>query len=663
MIRILFFLVFFPLLTLGQPPLDQNHYRDSLQSVVQNKQLGDSSRAQANYFLSSHYGKNDVAKAKAYLKDANKLAKKYPYLLAGAPFYEAYMLPDGDDRTLILYKKADSMLAKFPTTAAYIFRSKVWLNYASNLQFQDKQVEMVDIILNKAIPLAIKGKDNILLSYMYADLATSMSNIAQHEQAATYYLKAVEGLKNVKSKSSRIPSVYIAAASSFCQSDKFKQAGIMLAEANKRLLPYPKSTAYPEYYTVESIYLNGISKPKEAIKSAEKGLALAKELQMDYLITGLLFEKMHSFKLLNDYKAAEKIFNELRDEKTFQSFSNSRKWAYKLIAEAYAGGKQFPKAYYWMQQYNEINDSISNSQLNNQINELEARYRSQENLNKITVLKSQKDEAEFRAENNRLMNWLFATAGLFFLVLLLLVILNQRQSRQLASQEMISYQQQLKELAQQKQLQVSSALIEGEERERKRIARDLHDGLGGMLAGTKLHLAALLQQSEHSESGEKGAAIIEQIDHTLSELRRIAKNMMPETLVKFGLERAILDLCISSATPRLKIDFQSFGIREDLPEKTQSMIYRIIQEILSNAIRHASASTIMIQCSQNENIFLITAEDDGNGFDIDSEKNKTGMGLDNIKNRVEYLNGRLDLSSTLQEGTVINIELDVYKAS
>jgi signal transduction histidine kinase len=93
------------------------------------------------------------------------------------------------------------------------------------------------------------------------------------------------------------------------------------------------------------------------------------------------------------------------------------------------------------------------------------------------------------------------------------------------------------------------------------------------------------------------------------------------------------------------------------------MIYRIIQEILANAVRHASASSIMLQCSQNGDVFLITAEDDGRGFEFDAQGAAPGMGMSNIKNRVEYLNGKLELNSIINEGTVINIELDVCSTS
>lgn len=662
MIRLLGLLILFPLLAIGQMPIKEKRYLDSLRGVVQNKDLGDSSRALANYFLSGFFSKTDLKQAKFYLKAANKLAKAHPFLLAGEPFYEAAFLPVDDERALILYKKADSMLAKFMTDEAYLFRSKIWLNYASVLQLNDKQTEAVNTIISKSIPLTKKGKGDVLLSFMYADLATLLSNIGQNKQSKVYYSMAIEGLKKAKSKSSRVAAVYVEASSTLCLLEEYKQAATMLDEARKRLIPFPESPINSHFYAAESMYLNRISNYKEALISADKGLALATELHTEYMNHGLLLEKLESFSKLNNYRAAEKVFKELQQDETFQSLSNVRKNAFKKIAEVYAADKQFPNAYFWMEQYSRLNDSISESNIKKEINEMEVRFRNQENLHNISMLKSQKAKAEYSAKNNRLMSWLLAVVVLFFLLLLFLVLLNYQKSRRLAQQEKISYKQQLKELAQQEQLQVSSALIEGEERERKRMARDLHDGLGGLLAGVRLHLSALFQQTSAPASATK-TAIISQVDSSLTELRRIAKNMMPETLIKFGLERAILDLCMSYSAPEMKIEFQSFGIQKDLPEKTQIMIYRIIQEILANAVRHASASTIMLQCSQNNNIFLITAEDDGKGFDTKQVISKAGMGLENIKARVEYLNGKLDLSSKHNEGTIINIELDVCKTS
>jgi len=660
---LLTFLLLLPVFAGAQMPLNENRYSDSLQRVADNRETGDSSRAHANYLLTGFFGDRDKKKARLYLQEANRLAKPFPYLVAGSPFYEAYLFEDGSSQSMELYKKADRQLSRFHDKATYIWRAKIWLNYASMLQFHDKQAEMVSTIINKAIPLAKKGGNPVLLSFMYADLATILSNIGQLKESRTYYSLAIQGLEHSKHHSSRFASVYVGATYTLCQLSLFKEAGIMLDKARKQLSPYPRSSAYPDFYATESMYYNKTGSHEMAIQSAEKGLVLAKELKLDYMIQGLMVEKLVALRQLKRYRQAMQEFALLQQDKIFQSLSEGRSEIYKMMSEVYAEEKQMDKAYHWMKRYSDMSDSISSSNLKKEIGEMEVRFRSEENLHKITVLKSQKANAEYEAGYNRLVIWLLASAVLFILTVGLLLMLNFKKSRRLALQESVNLQQQLRELAQQKQLQVSSALIEGEERERKRMARDLHDGLGGMLAGIKLHFAAMLQYPDRPVSSIGGAKVVEQLDQSLNELRRIAKNMMPETLIKFGLEKAIRDLCFSFASDKLEVDFQSFGIDEQLPEKKQIMIYRIIQEILANAVRHASASLIILQCSQNGDVFLITAEDDGQGFHLDAQQPVDGMGMSNIKNRVEYLNGKLELNSVINEGTVINIELDVCSTS
>jgi signal transduction histidine kinase len=106
--------------------------------------------------------------------------------------------------------------------------------------------------------------------------------------------------------------------------------------------------------------------------------------------------------------------------------------------------------------------------------------------------------------------------------------------------------------------------------------------------------------------------------------------------------------------------YNAYNIDAALPLSTQTMIYRMIQEIISNAVKHAGASVLLLQCSQEENSFFITVEDNGKGFDIDHQSE--GIGLKNIRNRVDYFNGNLNIESS-REGTVINIELHVAQQS
>jgi signal transduction histidine kinase len=135
---------------------------------------------------------------------------------------------------------------------------------------------------------------------------------------------------------------------------------------------------------------------------------------------------------------------------------------------------------------------------------------------------------------------------------------------------------------------------------------------------------------------------------------------MPESLLRFGLETALKDLCESVMTEPKYIDFQSFQIQPSLPLKTQLNVYRIVQELLNNAIRHSGASHIIIQCSQNQETFFITVEDNGKGFEVDLNvrADVKGLGLANVKKRVDFMKGRLQVESVIGNGTTIHIELN-----
>lgn len=154
---------------------------------------------------------------------------------------------------------------------------------------------------------------------------------------------------------------------------------------------------------------------------------------------------------------------------------------------------------------------------------------------------------------------------------------------------------------------------------------------------------------------------IAQLDGSIDELRRIARNMMPETLLRFGMKTALKELCDSLLTPSLQVEFQSYQLSENLPEVVQMNVYRIIQELITNAIKHGKASNILVQCSQNGSRIFITVEDNGSGFEQDKWHFKGGIGLKNNKNRIDYLQGKLEIESSVDEGTIVNVEVNVYE--
>jgi two-component system NarL family sensor kinase len=150
------------------------------------------------------------------------------------------------------------------------------------------------------------------------------------------------------------------------------------------------------------------------------------------------------------------------------------------------------------------------------------------------------------------------------------------------------------------------------------------------------------------------------LDNTIGDLRKVAQNLMPEALVKFGLQEALRDFCnsIQSSTD-IKVVYQQFGEKRKLNNTAEVFIYRMVQELVANILKHAKATEIMVQLMMDENSTSLTVEDNGKGFDLNTLQHKNGAGIRNINYRVQYLNGTLDIDTTPGSGTSVNIQLPI----
>lgn len=161
------------------------------------------------------------------------------------------------------------------------------------------------------------------------------------------------------------------------------------------------------------------------------------------------------------------------------------------------------------------------------------------------------------------------------------------------------------------------------------MAQDLHDGLGGLLSGVKLQLGAmkgnLILSEEHGLIFNNA---LSKLDESISEMRRVAHNMMPEALMKLGLQQALQDYCDSlSAGQAYKINCEFHGLENRMEPTIEIVVYRVVQELLNNAIKHSDASIILAQVMRNDNNLTITIEDNGKGFTMDEISILRGSGL------------------------------------
>lgn len=246
---------------------------------------------------------------------------------------------------------------------------------------------------------------------------------------------------------------------------------------------------------------------------------------------------------------------------------------------------------------------------------------------------------------------------IFILLILLLLYAYKQRVYSLKQQDELHLLALEKE-KQHSKIATLTALLEGQEKERSRLARDLHDGLGGLLSGTKHQLSHL--DAQPSNSVQEGISkSIEQIDAAVEELRRVAHNLMPDLLLKYGLEAAVLEFAHRMSHNALQIHTECINYSDSLPKEKQLLVYRIIQELVNNAVKHAAASEIIIQLSEDEAQLNLTIEDDGIGFDSKDLDLTNTAGFHNIESRVQFLKGVMHIRTERSMGTSIELQIPI----
>lgn len=641
-----------------QIPLDEKRYVDSLERVSASARA-DTAKAEARFLLSDYWKFKDTAKSKAYLTEGKSLVRNSAYYRAIVPFYEGQYYSNGHFREASgAFQKAIRELVPLHDSRASAKLAAAWYNYALMNKDAKGYDFIMKITLEKAIPYAEKARNPAMVGHYYTQLATILMNNAQFPKALMYNRKAVALLEKAAPVSSTMLFAYLSGVSIYCYTGQGDKALVLLRKAEKLLAPYPDSVNNILYYYNETLYYTTTGNLTRALGSADRGIALAQKNHQQQMVQQLLFRKYNIYSEQKDFLNARRILLDIKGDRTLMRNSIDKAMIYGELAKTGAALKDYPSAYSWLEAQKKLTDSINAGESKIKINELETRYRTAESRRKIADLETQNRQAALNAKNGRLYAGIVAIGCLLMFAVLGFAIINARSKRRLAEQKEINYRQQLDELEQKQQLKVAKAMLDGEERERERVARDLHDGLGGMLAGVKINLSCLAEEKAGIAGDQNFRKTVGQLDAAASELRRIARNMVPETLLKFGLETALKDLCEFHMRDGLEISYESFGITKDISLNIQLNVYRIIQELISNAIRHAGATQILMQCSQNGPVIFITFEDNGSGFDTASIRKGKGMGLENLNNRIAYLGGQLEIFSAPGEGTTVNIEVN-----
>lgn len=643
--------------------LNESRYLDSVEAIIKQpqKKTTDSIKAMANLRLSDYWSAKDTMKAIAYLQSAKRLMHNNRFLNAVYPYFQGGILFERNvDSTQKLYMRAVSLLSRIKSPDSYYFRAQAWNNYCVLEQMKDHKERYLDLMLNKAIPMAEASGRNDELGLLYVNIALAFSNTNNYAKADTYFSL---GLQSVRKGPYYLNSIsaycYLRSSRNKLFMGQAKIAKSMLDTVYGIIAPYPKSDNFLEYYEYLGMYYRMEKEHDASIEALNKGLVLSKELNAVYNTYSIRFQQYKTYTDQGNYRHARSVLDAIMHSPVVSRAGN-RVLCYYEMAKTYERLGDYRMAYDWMQRYSSLQDSLHREDVQGKINALEIKFRTSEKEKKILALQGENSQRELDQQKAKYTSRLLLVICVFLGLLILLAIFYYRHQNKLKEK---NHKGQLRELEQKRQIQITEAMLEGEERERVRMARDLHDGLGGMLAGVKLNLSGWVNDTRERSEDPGLLKTMHQLDNAVSELRRIARNMIPETLLKFGLNQALKDLVAFYDSPQTQINFQHFGIKNDLSVSMQLNIYRMIQELLSNAIKHGEATQIVLQCSQNEKNFLITVEDNGRGFDTGQLQNVKGIGLHNLKSRVDFLKGRIEIISSPGEGTTVNIEIEIYETT
>lgn len=200
-------------------------------------------------------------------------------------------------------------------------------------------------------------------------------------------------------------------------------------------------------------------------------------------------------------------------------------------------------------------------------------------------------------------------------------------------------------------------LLTGVEQERQRIAQELHDGSGVALSALKMQLQVLKENIGTADATDNISRLMKEVDRVYEDIRNISHNLMPKTLSKLGLYPAIDELLnqFRIAAPQTRFNYFRKISSNHFSETAKINIFRMIQELLTNVVKHANAAEVSLQLIKHNDALMISVEDDGSGFD--QRENKNGIGLTSLESRVQMLNGTLSIDSSIQSGTFISIFL------
>ncbi len=614
------------------PAYAQEHLVE-MEKELENTSLSVEEKLQLYDDLSWEYLGSDFAKSSFYAREGIRLAHKENNLLKEGLLYRnlgvAYYMKSSYDTASVYYDKALRIAEE---------EKNIHLQAAVSLAFANMynvqcQPEKALAQYQKAISLYEKEDDRQRICAILGNIGAMYNNLRNYAQAESYILQAQKIAKELND------TLSIAQACNNLKIIRYAQEryeeGLQLAE-EARSLYKAKGDMLNEAFAlhgIATVYFDYYKDYAKARAYAEEALGLTEN-------TGYPVYSVASYRILarvhelaGNIPEAERYANKALAAVDSTDLDQLISIHNILMDIAIDKGEKEKAKTAFQVLYKLMLDN--NSEITHAaLADMEVKYETEKKEALIETLHA-----------SERLYLIIAVIGLvsFVLALTVLLLLNRYQR-----QKQLRMKEVLKQLEQEKQLVAVEALLSGENQERGRLSRELHDGLGGLLTMAKLDLSKLRQEKEKEK--DRLEHIIGLMDRSITEMRRLAHNLMPESLARFGLRPVLEEFCSGSSN----VEFYFYGKERRLDKDVEINIYRIACELINNALKHAEATQINVQLIQADDSLSLTVQDDGKGFEGSAE----GQGLTTVRSRAELLGATLNIVSGKGRGTEITIGLN-----
>ncbi|WP_340201083.1 ATP-binding protein [Ascidiimonas sp. W6] len=403
-------------------------------------------------------------------------------------------------------------------------------------------------------------------------------------------------------------------------------------------------------------YLSNLNNIEKAKLWLDKSVFLAEKMGNDNAIFYSYLNRATLPRALGDFRESLSWMYKADSIPLTTYNYNLKASLYEFMAKDYDSLRKTDSALAYLKKFVKYRDSSDIQEQNKNL----IRFATLETENENLRVRQENEKVTNESIRNRNIAWSLGILALLLAIIGTLAYTNQQRKRKIAVQQQELEQEKVSQLLKDQELQSIDAMISGQEKERQRLANDLHDNLGSLLATLKLHFENYKGQVENTQQEKILNNTDTLLDEAYQKVRSMAHTRNTGVIAKYGLLPAIENFAAKvSASQKLQIAVSHNKFNDRLENAVEIGIFRMVQELITNVIKHAQATEVQLQLARHDAYINILIEDNGVGFNPSNLPKKEGMGLSSIKRRVEVIGGNFHIDSQPGHGTTVSIDIPV----